>query len=769
MKKSLLILLFSLLAFTDSVNAAGWLGWRRLIDKPTFDIAVNPKNLNTFFAGGEGRLVYRSYDGGVNWDTLVVGFKWGSTIFNNLIMHPIDTNIILVGGLKFGMLARSTDHGKKWDYVISTTGSLELNGKSLMFKPDAPDTVYLGEFQKGIIMRSINKGKTWDSISRVMTTRTFKRADNSLYDTIISVPIGSTGIRDDSTNILLVGSTTGEMFMSSDGGFTWKKTAQFTTPDAEWTDCEITRITFSEQHPLVGFAVITYLFPRNTNNGGCYKTTDGGYNWERIAFKDTSLWAVSVRGYGNEDEVFVGGYTEDFYAHDTLRVPGVGIVRRSQDGGKTWWSYDQHIDWAYRDPKANARMTCVYFRPNSDTGFVCGLHGYLLKTVDKGENWNEVNFPFQLGLRGIQFVDEKTGIVVGDEGKIFRSKNGGWQWTEVNSGFNENLMSVFYKDKKTVFACGSAGLIISSADSGKKWVKINSGTIDTLNRIYFTSENIGYAAGTNGMFLKTIDGGNTWQELDLKTSASINSFSALDDNILYAVGFSGLILKSIDGGGNWSQLTSGTQLNLRDIACINKNPETCVIAGDSGLVIKTINGGSLWEPQKTFTFARNFYAIGFANANVGAVAGQWGSIINTSNSGDNWWIRLWSGGPWANQWSLRFLGPLGQEKLYMAGDAGLFVLDFPSYVEQFKDESDPNLKVAALPDCSIFFEYLTKRSSQVDVSVFDLLGNEIFRKSYIPTGLTVSDVIHPNIPASGIYFIRVREDGYVSQKKFLCE
>jgi hypothetical protein len=38
------------------------------------------------FVGGEGRVVYRSYDAGNTWDTLILGYKGGTALINNIFI-----------------------------------------------------------------------------------------------------------------------------------------------------------------------------------------------------------------------------------------------------------------------------------------------------------------------------------------------------------------------------------------------------------------------------------------------------------------------------------------------------------------------------------------------------------------------------------------------------------------------------------------------------------------------------------------------------------
>ena len=345
--------------------------WRRLIARPTYDIAVNPYNYNTVFAGGEGRIVYRSYDAGQTWDTIVIGYKSGATLFNNVYINPADTNVVLIGGLKFGDIRRSTDQGDTWEIVLQKDYPIATNGKAIVMQPDNPNIYYLGNYQNGAIFKSWDMGKTWDSISTVARVMTDSQATDFEHPLASDFAyIGSMGIRHDSVNIVLTNSTSGRIYMSHDSGYTWKYITTLTYPDTAQGDCEITRVVFTDRDPLTGYAVITYVISAlNSNNGGLYKTTDGGYNWDLIAFKDTSMWAVATREYEGVDEIFMGGYTLSYWDPEPYKVPGVNLVYRSVDGGKSWHSYENKIDWVIDEPQYGPRGNVWSMRFFGPPGF----------------------------------------------------------------------------------------------------------------------------------------------------------------------------------------------------------------------------------------------------------------------------------------------------------------------------------------------------------------------------------------------------------------
>lgn len=85
--KKVFVFLFLLVAIVQLFSQSS--RWRLLLPVPTYDVAVNPHNINTIFVGGEGNLVYRSFDAGRTWDTIVIFAKMQSSRLNNVIILPM--------------------------------------------------------------------------------------------------------------------------------------------------------------------------------------------------------------------------------------------------------------------------------------------------------------------------------------------------------------------------------------------------------------------------------------------------------------------------------------------------------------------------------------------------------------------------------------------------------------------------------------------------------------------------------------------------------
>jgi len=70
----------------------------------------------------------------------------------------------------------------------------------------------------------------------------------------------------------------------------------------------------------------------------------------------------------------------------------------------------------------------VYFQ-DANTGWVLGARGFILKTIDGGENWNKVNLPVEwINTMSFAFADAQNGIICGES--YFTSEDGGENWTE---------------------------------------------------------------------------------------------------------------------------------------------------------------------------------------------------------------------------------------------------------------------------------------------------------------------------------------------------
>jgi photosystem II stability/assembly factor-like uncharacterized protein len=766
------ILLLAVILSSLPLNAQ----WKRLLNERTFDMWANPKNFATMIVGGQGRVVYKTYDYGLHWDTLIVGYRGGAARFNNIFINPEDTNIYVVGGLLFGDMRVSTNAGKSWEISLQKDNPIALNGKSVVMKPDDPNVMYLGDFQTGTIFKSTNKGRSWDSISICTRYIKFGGKDTVINgkdttlggrDTLVGVKLGCLSIRTDSTNILVLGSTSGEMYMSTDNAVTWKFIKALKKPRLDVEDCEITRVDFSERDPRVGYGVITYLYDRNTPSGGVHKTTDGGYTWENIAFPDTSYWAVACRKNlkGDDDEVFIGGYTENYFSPDSTRIVGIGLVKRSTDGGKTWYSYDNTMDWFLEYPVNNEVYDMCFV--DSENGYYCGQNGSI-KYTDNAKDWDVPYYPdisVKENLYGIYFKDINYGYVVGEGGIILKSTNAGLTWSKYFTKEKTNLRSIRFNSKNEAFTLGDAGKFYSSKDSGKTWQNIDLKTTENLKAVIF-NEKTGLAVGYNKSVYFSNDYGSNWSKADadiMKTGEGIvsvdynsntNEFFALTDlNNVYSIDMN-IKIKLLK-----------EKLHFRKLNSISIKNNNIFFSGDSGVILFSKNNLINIEQQYA-PLKKHYYKVLAVNDTIAFVAGIHKTILRTWDTGKMWIINTNGGGPLANMWSMRYFGPLGKEKIYLASEAGLFVLDYPSYMEKLNNNQiESPLKAFSENGEILKISYKLKDLNSLNnlkLIVSNIKGQILFEKSFAKYSEVFEYQLDINNYSNGAYIIQMIDgkEGY---------
>lgn len=131
---------FFLLAFVAQLISQTWqdLG---LKDEWIYTVDCNPQNPDVIYAGSYSGNLYKSFDAGINWSSILTNFK---TI--DVSVSPNDTSIIFAAGQgtnTSSVLLKSINGGTDWQ--ASQTGISESGyGTFVSFFPDNPDTMFAG-------------------------------------------------------------------------------------------------------------------------------------------------------------------------------------------------------------------------------------------------------------------------------------------------------------------------------------------------------------------------------------------------------------------------------------------------------------------------------------------------------------------------------------------------------------------------------------------------------------------------------------------------
>ena len=106
---------------------------------------------------------------------------------------------------------------------------------------------------------------------------------------------------------------------------------------------------------------------------------------------------------------------------------------------------------------------------------------------------------------------------------------------------------------------------------------------------------------------------------------------ALTLTLLIIFHFSFLINHCIS---QWIQQTSGTGVTLYDVEMVNEN--TGWICGAGGTILKTTNGGENWISVSNPAVGKPLFDIDVIDANTMYCVGWFETILKSTNAGVNW-------------------------------------------------------------------------------------------------------------------------------------
>ena len=162
---------------------------------------------------------------------------------------------------------------------------------------------------------------------------------------------------------------------------------------------------------------------------------------------------------------------------------------------------------------------------DTNTVFVCGQNGVILKTEDGGNSWQEKYRQAGFDWYKIKFLDSMVGFSLGNDsiykGKLLKTIDGGETWMDMGCPFNAyNYLSpsscdLFLVDMDTLYV--SSDQLMKSTDGGNSFSQLEIEWLNSTQDLYFEG-NVGYIVwGMAGDFqgthiAKTTDYGFSWEE-----------------------------------------------------------------------------------------------------------------------------------------------------------------------------------------------------------------------------------------------------------------
>jgi photosystem II stability/assembly factor-like uncharacterized protein len=601
-----------------------------------------------FYYGATGGGVWKSTDGGINWESVSDGSVFGTGSVGAIAVSDSDPNVVYVGmgespirgNVSHGDgVYKSTDGAKTWKRIgLEDTRQISR----IRIHPRNPDLVYVaaqghvwGPNEERGVFRSKDGGKTWEKV--------LSRGPKAGACDLIMDPTNPNILYAGFWEVyrkpwtLESGGPNGGIFKSTDGGDTWTELTH--NPGLPRGIVGNIGITVSPANPDRVWAIV------EAEDGGVFRSDNGGRTWSKVneerrlrqrAWYYTRIYADPK----NADAVYV--LNTGFY--------------RSNDGGRTFTGIgvphgDNHDLWiAPDDPN---RMI-----ESNDGGSNVSFNG--------GRSWTEQDQPtaqfyrvaldndFPYNIYGAQ-QDNSTVRIASrtTEGGI-----GASDWYDVGGG-ESGWIAPSPKDSQIVYAGSYGGLITRYDHHTGQFRDVNpypnnpmgSGADVLKYRFQWNFPLLFSAHDPNTLYtaanvlFKSTDEGNSWQIIspDLtrndkskqassggpitKDNTSIEYYdtiftvmeSPVQAGTIWTGSDDGLVYVSRDGGKNWSNVTPPASImpewiQINSIEASPNDPATAYVAATMykfddyrPYLYRTNDYGKTWKkivngiPETTFT------------------------------------------------------------------------------------------------------------------------------------------------------------------------
>ena len=404
---------------------------------------------------------------------------------------------------------------------------------------------------------------TWRNIGPMPTT--------SAYGSVTSGRINAIAVAPNNPNLVLVGSSSGGIWRSTDGGQT------FAPVTDSQVDFAVGALAFAPSNPSIVYAAMGD--PSSGGNGtniffssGVLKSTDGGQTWARINNQTLPPGASSriVVNATNPDRVYLA---------QRLTAPRSGFpgLYVSSDGGINW----QHtLVGEARDLIAHPTDASILFAAMAQV-LPDGAAG-IYKSTDGGSSWKQIyTAPYFSG--DISFAANiRVAISPANPNRIYT--------------YNGGLINLKFSLRVEV-----------SDDGGQTWTNlggdgvIDEGQFGYNNYLFVDPTNADTVYVGTRVVHKSIDGGRTWTTLtpisDNQTHPDQHflTFAPNNGQTVYIANDGGLF-RSTDGGQHFQQLNNTLSLTQFYTLALHQTNSARSYGGtqDNG-VQRRENNSALWK------------------------------------------------------------------------------------------------------------------------------------------------------------------------------
>lgn len=504
---------------------------------------INPLTPTTLYVSSEQVGVFRSQDAAGTWSLEAAG-----GYVRGLTLSPAapETLFVSLTGPRYVGLHRSDDGGDTW-------APLDLPGDYAYPHPTDPDVVYasLAGDSGGGLWRSEDRGQSWTSITSGLT-------DTEVWELVFDPTDPLT---------IYVGTNSGSIFVSSDGGDNWSFVAQPTDM------IQTLAINPRGDHEL-------------WVSNCCFCST---LETLRSTNADHTAWTPVAGPVGSNSMRTIafppGGWGGDVYSTTAYASSCWGQSHHTADGGASWSEFGPR----------EAGGSFALHPTNPNVIYWSGARDGVFKTTDGGTNWQIANeglaavIPDQL-VATPDRPDTLFALATRSNG-FYKGTRGGATWQSVaipGIGSPETLAVDLVTPTRVYAGVGGNEYVTLhvSEDGGETWpisvpITITDAYTECANMINVIAADpslpgdllldvehlcMGMPGVHAGAIYRSTDAGLSWELAAISGTDAISPVTAivhdaLTPTIVYAStglwGSGSGLLRSTDGGANWERIATG--------------------------------------------------------------------------------------------------------------------------------------------------------------------------------------------------------------------
>lgn len=390
-------------------------------------------------------------------------------------------------------LRKSENQNPQW--IIQ--GPYNIGGRinTIAVNPENTNVIYIGTVSGGIF-KTENGGTDW-----------FPIFDDNTYLAIAHIVIDPVD-----TSTIYVG--TGDPNIS---GYPWVGNGIYKSTDAgkSWTHLGlsdvgiVTKIAVNPKNTQEIYAATMGIPFERDENRGLYKTIDGGENWEKILYLSTDAGIIDMVMLEQQpDTLFVAGWNRIRNYTESVTSGNNCKIYRTFNGGQSWDTLTTDL------PVDDISRIGLFVSTHEETAIIAQFVNNsffetegIYKTTDFGNSWSQLNangidnilggFGWYFAKVRVNPYNKNQYFVLGVD--LYRSDDGGVNFQIstppwYSDEVHADKHDLVFVDEQTLLLSTDGGLYKSS-DGGNNWVDIENIPNTQFYRVAADPFNNGYYGG----------------------------------------------------------------------------------------------------------------------------------------------------------------------------------------------------------------------------------------------------------------------------------